>query len=63
MPYSTHERLAVVVKYYRFQVLPVRQLCQSHRVRRFWTISYANTSVSWLVLAEVTGIRHVVYFT
>ena len=32
----------------------------SSRVRRFWTISYANTSVSRLILVKLTWLRHLV---
>ena len=51
----THERL---VKAYPFQ--SINRPPMSSRVRRFWTIFYANASVNMLILAKLTGIHHLV---
>ena len=46
-----------LVKAYLFQSI-TRLSILSSPVRRFWMISYANSSVSRLILAELTWIRH-----
>ena len=52
----TYEHL---VKAYPFQSITC-PLTSSSWVRWLWTISYANTSVNWFILAELTWIRHLV---
>ena len=46
-----------LVKAYLFQSI-TRQLTLSSLVRRFWMISYANSSVSRLISAELTWKHH-----
>ena len=54
----TYERL---VKAYPFQSI-TRPSTSSFQVRQLWRISYANTSVSRLILPELTWICHLVSF-
>ena len=49
----THEHL---VKAYRFQLF-THPLTLSSRVRQFWMISYVNSLVSRLILAELAWIH------
>ena len=52
----TRERL---IKAYPFQSI-TRPSTLASQVRRFWMLSYANASVSRLILAELTWIHHLV---
>ena len=49
----------LMVKVYPFQFIS-HPSTSSSLVRRFWTISYANASVSRLILAELTWICHLI---